>query len=116
MASGLQFQHAHGVLSERCAHSQRRLKHSRAAQIARIVPGEANFDKLADAIRADNLDAAFEHAHALKGVLGNLSLTPIYNPVCEMTERLRAREQTDYLPLLTEILEKREQLKQLCDD
>ena len=33
-----------------------------------------------------------------------------------MTERLRAREQTDYLPLLTEILEKREQLKQLCDD
>ena len=85
-------------------------------KLVRIVPGEANFDKLADAIRADNLDAAFEHAHALKGVLGNLSLTPIYNPVCEMTERLRAREQTDYLPLLTEILEKREQLKQLCDD
>ncbi len=61
-------------------------------KLVRIVPGEANFDKLADAVRADDLDAAFEHAHALKGVLGNLSLTPIYKPVCDMTELLRAHE------------------------
>lgn len=31
-------------------------------KLVRIVPGEANFDKLADAVRADDLDAAFEHA------------------------------------------------------
>ena len=39
--------------------------------------------------------AAFEMAHALKGVLGNLALTPIYKPLSEMTELLRAGKDPD---------------------
>ncbi len=52
---------------------------------------DANFDKLKAAMDASDSKAAFEAAHALKGSLGNLSLTPIYDPVCELTEQLRAQ-------------------------
>ena len=54
---------------------------------------DANFDKLKAAMEAGDAKAAFEAAHALKGVTGNLSLTPIYNPVCELTERLRGKSE-----------------------
>lgn len=49
-----------------------------------------------------DLDAAFETAHALKGMYANLSLTPLTKPVSEITELLRSRTKTDYSPLLTE--------------
>ena len=52
-------------------------------------------------------------AHALKGVLGNLSLTPLYEKVCEITELLRARTETDYAPLLSEIEQRRGQLERM---
>ena len=57
---------------------------------------------------------AFEAAHALKGVLGNLSLTPLYEPVQEITELLRNRTEMDYTPLLETILEQRKILEGLC--
>ena len=85
-------------------------------KLVKTVPGEKTFDRLADALAANDLDTAFECAHALKGVLGNLSLTPLYRPVSEMTELLRAREQADYAPMLAEILEKKEVLEKLCAD
>ena len=50
---------------------------------------DKNFDALTAAINAGNTAAAFEAAHALKGSTGNVSLTPIYKPVCELTELLR---------------------------
>ena len=83
-------------------------------KLVKTVPDEGNFDRLAEAVRANDLDTAFECAHALKGVLGNLSLTPIYTPVSEMTEQLRAHAQADYSAELDEILRQRELLRQLC--
>ena len=83
-------------------------------KLVMTVPDEGNFDRLAEAIRANDLDTAFECAHALKGVLGNLSLTPIYDPVSEMTDQLRSRTQIDYSDRLDEILRQRELLRQLC--
>ena len=68
---------------------------------------DAGFDKLETALNEGDLDAAFEAAHALKGVLGNLSLTPAYEPASEITELLRSRTQTDYAPLLNKIKEAR---------
>ena len=53
---------------------------------------DQNFDKLSAALAAQNTKEAFEAAHALKGAIGNLALTPIYDPVCEITERLRGAE------------------------
>ncbi len=59
-----------------------------------------NFTVLKEKIDAKDLDGAFEAAHALKGVLGNLSLEPMYSTVCEITELLRARSDVDYAPYL----------------
>ena len=47
---------------------------------------DVNFDKLQNAVASGNVKDAFEAAHALKGVLGNLALTPLLDPVSEMTE------------------------------
>ena len=75
---------------------------------------EPSFDRLREAVEAGDLDKAFEQAHALKGVTGNLALTPIDQPVREITEFLRARTDMDYRPLLSQILDRRAELLALC--
>ena len=50
-----------------------------------------HFEALTAAINAGDAAAAFEAAHALKGSIGNVSLTPIYKPVCELTDLLRGK-------------------------
>ena len=82
--------------------------------VAKAVADGA-YDKLADALDAGNRDAAFEAAHSLKGVTGNLALTPIYDPVVEITELLRSRTAMDYTELKQTILAKRDELSGLCD-
>lgn len=84
-------------------------------RLVTTVPGEVNFGMLQSALEAKDLDGAFEAAHALKGVLGNLSLTPMYNTSVELTEYLRARTDMDYEPLMKEFLAQRDELKSLCD-
>ena len=85
-------------------------------KLVKTVPAEPNFDQLAAAVESGDMKRAFEHAHALKGVLANLSLTPILNPANEITEHLRAEEDIDYKPLLEEIISKRDELKALCEE
>ena len=69
-----------------------------------------NFEKLKASCESGDLDQAFEAAHALKGMLANLALTPILQPVEEITEYLRARTVMDYEPLVGKILAARTQL------
>ncbi|MBQ9059752.1 MAG: Hpt domain-containing protein [Firmicutes bacterium] len=83
--------------------------------LVKMVPADQGFQKLQDSLEAGDLDGAFEAAHALKGVLSNLSLTPLCKPVEEITELLRARTDMDYSELLQEILEKRTALEGLCE-
>ena len=52
---------------------------------------------------------------ALQGVLSNLALTPILDPVLEITEQLRAGEERDYTAAVSQILEKRELLRSLIN-
>lgn len=83
--------------------------------LVKMVPADAGFQKLEEALAGGDLDAAFEAAHALKGVLGNLSLTPLLDPVVEITEHLRSRTEMDYAPLLETILKERDILSGLCE-
>ena len=85
-------------------------------RMVKMVPDDTNFQKLYDAIGAGNLTAAFEAAHSLKGSTGNLALTPIYAPVCEITELLRARTEMDYGPLIERIRKGHEALKEICSE
>ena len=50
---------------------------------------DPNFAALDRAVEARDIRGAFEAAHALKGAVGNLSLTPLYMPICELTEMFR---------------------------
>ncbi len=75
----------------------------------------ANVEVLKENIEANDLGSAFEAAHALKGITGNLALTPLYEPIVEITELLRARTETDYSPLLSVILTKRKELEDLMN-
>ena len=75
---------------------------------------DERFASLKGVIEAGDYDQAFEMAHALKGVLGNLALTPIYEPMDEMTELLRAGDKTaDYLSYCDRICTQRDRLLEL---
>ena len=74
---------------------------------------DPSFDRLEEAVGQKDLDRAFDFAHALKGVMGNLALTPIEKPVREITELLRSRTDTDYAPLLNEIRIKKDELTEM---
>jgi HPt (histidine-containing phosphotransfer) domain-containing protein len=71
---------------------------------------DANFDRLVSAVDANDRKAAFEAVHVLKGVMGNLSLTPLFDVVSVMTELLRTGQEADYSTLLEQLLQKREEL------
>jgi HPt (histidine-containing phosphotransfer) domain-containing protein len=67
-----------------------------------MVAKDEHLAQLKEAVAAGDLTAAFDAAHALKGVLANLALTPVLKPVSELTENLRARKEMDYAPLIAE--------------
>ena len=75
---------------------------------------DPSFDRLEAALDSGDVKAAFEAAHALKGVLGNLALTPMYTPASKLTELLRTGTEADYAPYLQEIRSQREKLKAIC--
>ena len=83
-------------------------------RMVKKMPGDANFQKLYDAMAAGDQDAAFDAAHSLKGALGNLALTPIFAPVAELTELLRAHSRQDCTALLETIRHGQETLSKIC--
>ena len=73
----------------------------------RCMNMEAFYLKLFDSLKGDT------RVEALKGIYGNLSLTPLFRPIQELTELLRARKDTDYSALLAEITAQKEKLDAL---
>ena len=86
-------------------------------RLVKMIPNDPNFQKLYDSVASGDLGTAFEAAHALKGSTGNLSLTPIFAPVSEITELLRTKTQTnDYTILIAKIRDGQEGLKHICEN
>ena len=71
---------------------------------------DAGFAELGGALEKNDLDAAFEASHKLKGALGNLSLDPIFEPTSTLCELLRSKTPGDYAGLYQTILQKRDEL------
>ncbi len=80
--------------------------------VGRILD-DKNFDGISGFIENGDLDKAFECAHALKGVLANLSLTPMLVPVERITDSLRGREARDYSADLSEMAEAKKKFDEL---
>ena len=82
-------------------------------RLVKMALADENYDKLRAAVEAGDLKEGFERAHALKGMLGNVSLTNLLDPILEMTEALRAREERDYSGLLDKMDEELAKLRAL---
>ncbi|MBR3147273.1 MAG: Hpt domain-containing protein [Eubacterium sp.] len=85
-------------------------------RLVKMAVMDDGFEKLKDAVEAKDLDEAFERAHALKGVIGNVSLTNIFIPIQEITEELRARLDINYTEILGRIFTELEKVRSLVDD
>lgn len=83
-------------------------------RMIRLAASDAGFSRLKEAVEQNDLTTGFEAAHALKGVMGNLSITPLYVPLSRMTELLREKKEMDYSGYLEEIGRKMETLEKLC--
>lgn len=69
-----------------------------------MLPNDKSLEKLGAAIGSGDLDSAFEAAHTLKGIAGNLGLTPLFEAVRTIVEPLRVREdRSDYVQLYTAV-------------
>lgn len=53
---------------------------------------DPEFTKLQESLDAEDYDAAFKYAHALKGITGNLSLNCLYKCIVPLVEALRNGE------------------------
>ncbi|MBR3107371.1 MAG: Hpt domain-containing protein [Clostridia bacterium] len=83
---------------------------------ALFIPNRHKTESANDAIEARNLASAFDAVHALKGLTGNLVLTPLTDLLCEITELLRVRKEADYAALISPIRKNYEALKALCTE
>ena len=79
-----------------------------------MLSSDTHAEALGQAVAAGDLQAAFEAAHALKGSLANLALTPALNAVNEVLEPLRRREERgDYAELTRRVSDEMDRLKAL---
>lgn len=83
-------------------------------RLVSMVPDNESFNKLYEAVDNKDFDAAFSAAHSLKGILSNLSINPLLEPVLKITELLRNKTDYDYSSYLKEIEEKRKVLEEMC--
>lgn len=58
-------------------------------------PGDPNYANLGINMESGNYEEAYKCAHALKGVVGNLGLTPIFENVSTLVEELRNKANVD---------------------
>ena len=64
-----------------------------------------NLDKLGTALGQQDYEAAYAAAHKLKGVVGNMAQTPLFNAVCAIVESLRKREVPEDYNVLYQIIQ-----------
>ncbi len=53
---------------------------------------DPNFPKLQEEMEREDYEEAFKTAHALKGVIGTLSMDKLFAAVCELVEALRVKD------------------------
>ena len=79
-------------------------------KMVNMALADQRFTDLEPALSQKDYDKAFEICHAIKGTTGNVSLDPLYNAICEMTELLRAKTDTDYSGLYKKIMDLRNEV------
>ena len=73
------------------------------------------FNNLGVAIEESRFYEAFEFAHTLKGIIGNMGLTPMFNVVCDIVEPLRINTDDGVKENYEKLLTLREQFSGFID-
>ena len=85
-------------------------------KLIKMAVADDNFRRLKDASEASDSKECFEAAHAIKGVAGNLGLTPLFNAASELTELLRPQEPCDCSEEVKRVFENLEILKGIIEE
>lgn len=59
------------------------------------ITEEDDYDKLKAALEEGRIQEAFDISHTQKGVISNLGITPLYDALCALVEKLRSGEHAD---------------------
>ncbi|MBQ9438632.1 MAG: Hpt domain-containing protein [Lachnospiraceae bacterium] len=76
---------------------------------------ETSFADLRAALDKENYTEAFDAAHTLKGVSGNLGMTPLYEVTCSMVETLRSGENEDLEGKYAAIMAQKEAIDKILE-
>lgn len=71
--------------------------------------------RLGEELEAGETEEAFDCAHTLKGVIGNMGLTPMFEIMVRIVEPLRAGRIENLEPVYEELVEAKDYLKRLLD-
>ena len=74
------------------------------------VPAEPAFEELGKQLKANDLKGAFESAHTLKGMLGNMGLTPLFDLACAIIEPLRIGKRDNVDSNYAKLMAKKDEL------
>ena len=76
---------------------------------------QPEFETLGEALRRGDVKTAFDAAHALKGVTGNVGLTPLYNGLVAIVEPLRAGSAAGLEEPYRRLMDERAKLRDALD-
>ena len=85
-------------------------------KLIKMAAADENFARLDAALENKDVKEGFEAAHALKGVAGNLGLTPIFEASSELTELLRPLSPCDFEEQVLKVREELGKLKEIIGE
>lgn len=76
---------------------------------------DENYEILGNGIEKGDVDMAFAAAHALKGIIGNMGVTPMYEVVCNIVEPLRNGDITTIGADFDKLMALRKEMKEIIE-
>ena len=80
------------------------------------LPSSINDLEVMSAIEANDIEAAITKAHTIKGVTGNLSVTPLYTAYTQIVNELRAGNGAAAKEILEKILPLQKQILECIEN
>lgn len=84
--------------------------------ILKKLDQDNNYQLYKMAMAVENYEEAFNAAHALKGVTGNLSIMPLYRILCEEVEYLRHHEYEKAKELAPAVINEYDRVLKIFDE
>ena len=80
-----------------------------------FIKNDHNYQNLVESIKNNNYSEAFERAHALKGIVGNLGLVTYFNAVSSLVDALKNNRIIKIDNMVFEVKKNRDLLLSIVD-